>query len=382
VELPGELLRAARLLADAGIAVAVGDARRPGFPLAYVNDAFLALTGYPADEVLGRRCSFLQGPGTDPAAVRAISDALGRGAPVRVTLRNCRRDGSPFYNDLRLLAPAEHAGARYVVAIQQDLTSATEDVDRLRRVVAAQDRELSQLRALQAALTPAAVSEQAGLDVASAFLPAEHGVAGDFFLVTNGPADAVTVAVGDVVGHGYQAAERASFVRTSLAAFAGFTDDPQRLLELANYSLIERAGTGADFVTAVVATFHPGGTARVALAGHPAPRWLDDAGALDGVESGLPLGIGLDLGGHPGEVPVPPGRGLLFFTDGLPEARAADGPRPRFGEERVTEVLRAAAGAPARDVVESLSGAVGTWVGGERADDLCLVAVRARGPVR
>ncbi len=379
MDLPPDLLRASALLAEAGIALSVGDADRDGFPLAHVNAAFERLTGYPAQEAIGRKCSFLQDDETDEGAVGAVGAALGAGEPVKVTLRNVRRDGAPFYNELRLLAPREHAGHRFVVAIQNDVTETTLDVDRLREVVAAQDRELAQLRALQEALTPAAITGTDRLDVASAFEPAEHGVAGDFFLVTNGPAGVVTVAVGDVVGHGLGAAERASFVRTSLAAFAGFTDDPQRLLELANYSLIERAGAGADFVTAVVAAFRPDGSVRVALAGHPPPRWLDDAEPLDGVRSGIPLGINLDLGGVPADVRVPSGRGLLFFTDGLPEARATATPGARFGEERVEEILRSVAGASADATVRSLSGAVGDWITGERADDLCLVAVRAQG---
>ncbi len=377
MDLPAELLTAGDLLADAGVALSVGDAERPGFPLVHVNGAFAALTGYAVDEVLGRKCSFLQDPETDPADVQALSTALGTGREVKVTLRNVRRDGSPFFNELRLLAPSGPAGGRYVVAIQNDVTQTTQDVDRLRDLVAAQDRELGPLRALQAALTPPAVIEQARLDVASAFVPAESGVAGDFFLVTSGPADTVTVAVGDVVGHGLEAARRASFVRTSLAAFAGFTDDPQRLLALANHSLIERAGAGSEFVTAVVATFRPGGAVRIALAGHPPPRWLDHATEVEGGRGGIPLGIALDLGGEPFEVLVPRGRGLLFYTDGLPEARGAHGGRTRFGEARVERVLRSLAGADAQATVETLAGAVDGHVEGERADDLCHVAVRA-----
>jgi sigma-B regulation protein RsbU (phosphoserine phosphatase) len=377
VKLPADLLRAGELLAEAGVALSVGDAERRGFPLVHVNTAFADLTGYPVGEVLGRKCSFLQDPDTDPADVQALSTALHAGRPVKVTLRNVRRDGAPFFNELRLLAPDGPPGGRYVVAIQNDVTRTTQDVDRLRDLVAVQDRELGQLRALQAALTPPAVTEQAHLDVASAFVPAEAGVAGDFFLVTTGPAETVTIAVGDVVGHGLEAARRASFVRTSLAAFAGFTDDPQRLLELANHSLVERAGAGAEFVTAVVATFRPGGSVRIALAGHPRPRRLDEAVEVQDGRAGLPLGIGLDLGGEPADVVLPRGSGLLFYTDGLPEARRGDGGGIRFGDERVDHALRTVAGADARATVDALAGAVDGFVCGHPADDLCLVAVRA-----
>jgi PAS domain S-box-containing protein len=54
----------------------------------FVNPAFLALTGYAAEDVLGRNCRYLQGPGTDPAAIAAIRDAVAAGREVRTTLLN------------------------------------------------------------------------------------------------------------------------------------------------------------------------------------------------------------------------------------------------------------------------------------------------------
>jgi serine phosphatase RsbU (regulator of sigma subunit) len=78
------------------------------------------------------------------------------------------------------------------------------------------------------------------------------------------------------MGHGLPAARRATFVRTALATFARFTDDPARLLELANQSLIEKVGTTSEFVTAVCAVFDPDtGSVSWASAGHPVPRALD-----------------------------------------------------------------------------------------------------------
>lgn len=111
-------------LAVAGLSVTVADARLPDQPLVYVNAAFKATTGYAPDEVLGRNCRFLQGPDTDPEAVRALRDALDGCLPVQVTLLNYRKDGSTFWNQLSL-NPIEGADGRctHVVGVQVDVSS-------------------------------------------------------------------------------------------------------------------------------------------------------------------------------------------------------------------------------------------------------------------
>jgi PAS domain S-box-containing protein len=87
-------------VAQAGLPMVVSDPRQPDNPIVFANAAFLRQTGYPADEVLGRNCRFLQGPDTDPAAIREIRRALREGAAATVELVNYKRDGSPFWNAL------------------------------------------------------------------------------------------------------------------------------------------------------------------------------------------------------------------------------------------------------------------------------------------
>jgi PAS domain S-box-containing protein len=394
---PAELVAAAEALAGADVGITLGDARARGFPLVYANAAFTRITGYPLAEIVGRSCAFLQDEETDAQSVARVRRALAAGVETRVTLRNVRRDGRPFWNELRLAPYHVDGELRYVIGFQLDVTETVRTLEALRgqrdlaerglaeaeQVIRRQQRELAELRALQAALTPPATVSIPQLDVASAFYPAEGGVAGDFFLVTSSAGGSVTVAVGDVVGHGLRAAQRASFVRASLVTFAAFTDDPHRLLRLANNSLIERGGASEAFVTAVCATFRPEeGTVRIALAGHPPPHWLDRGRPVTEIRGGLPLGLGLDLGGEPEEIHLGSGDGLLFFTDGLPEARPArrtqGARRELFGEPRVDGVLRELEGAPAGPTVERLSSAVRGFVAGPLADDMCLVAVRTR----
>lgn len=82
----------------------VTDNREADNPIVEVNDAFLALTGYSRDEVLGRNCRFLSGLGTEPEARRALRQAVADGKPTIVELSNYRKDGTLFRNAV-MLAP-------------------------------------------------------------------------------------------------------------------------------------------------------------------------------------------------------------------------------------------------------------------------------------
>jgi PAS domain S-box-containing protein len=68
----------------------------------YVSEEFEMQTGYPPEEVLGRNCRFLQGPETDPDAVQAIRDALAAQTEITIDILNYRKDGSKFWNRLRI----------------------------------------------------------------------------------------------------------------------------------------------------------------------------------------------------------------------------------------------------------------------------------------
>src|SRR5688572_25377878 len=84
------------------MAMVITDAHQPDNPITFANDAFLKLTGYPRDEVIGRNCRFLQGPGTDPAVVARLREAVASGQDIAVDILNYRKDGSSFWNTLHL----------------------------------------------------------------------------------------------------------------------------------------------------------------------------------------------------------------------------------------------------------------------------------------
>ncbi|WP_431104356.1 histidine kinase famiy protein [Roseateles noduli] len=80
----------------------VADPRQPDAPLVFANQAFLEMTGYALEEILGRNCRFLQGPETDPGTVALIREALKSERELTVELLNYRKDGSTFWNALFL----------------------------------------------------------------------------------------------------------------------------------------------------------------------------------------------------------------------------------------------------------------------------------------
>jgi diguanylate cyclase (GGDEF)-like protein/PAS domain S-box-containing protein len=101
----------------------VTDPKKPDNPIVFCNPAATRITGYPADELVGRNCRMLQGAGTDRQVVAELREAIGRGAPIRREILNYRRDGTPFWNEL-VISPVHDATGDLVafVSFQTDIT--------------------------------------------------------------------------------------------------------------------------------------------------------------------------------------------------------------------------------------------------------------------
>jgi PAS domain S-box-containing protein len=89
----------AATVAPQGMTIATNAA---DYPLVYANEAFLRMTGFSPNEILGRNCRFLQCPDTDPVQLAVIKRALTAGESVTAVLRNHRRDGSAFWNRIAI----------------------------------------------------------------------------------------------------------------------------------------------------------------------------------------------------------------------------------------------------------------------------------------
>jgi PAS domain S-box-containing protein len=115
------LRRRAMEFATNGILIA--DARLPDRPVISVNPAFTTLTGYSAEETLGRNCRFLQGPQTDRATIDVMRQAVESRAECAVTVLNYRKDGTTFWNDLQISPITDEQGqVTHFVGIMNDVT--------------------------------------------------------------------------------------------------------------------------------------------------------------------------------------------------------------------------------------------------------------------
>ncbi len=111
-------------VASSGLAITVTDPRLEDDPIIYVNEAFEALTGYTAKDVIGRNCRFLQADTVDPIVVRSIAMALQQHEAITVDLLNRRLDDTTFWNRLNITTIHDAHGAPvYRFATQADVTS-------------------------------------------------------------------------------------------------------------------------------------------------------------------------------------------------------------------------------------------------------------------
>jgi hypothetical protein len=249
---------------------------------------------------------------------------------------------------------------------------------------------------LQSALLPQVPEKLGALTISVAYRPAEGPAAGGDFYDALALADGrVGFVLGDVSGHGRDALERTAFVRHSLRAYLKAGLEPRVALQVAGRVIGD--GLGDDFVTVLVAIHDPAsGTLTYASAGHPAPIVSGDRG-FDPVLAGgsPPIGFGLLVGQRQTTVPLPPGAVACLYTDGLVEARTADGLVGRDGLERMVaelgpgaraEQVVAGVGAAARGATDDMAVCLLTptshvAIGGFRTEQLDLSARELEGPL-
>ncbi|TLF48287.1 PAS domain S-box protein [Halomonas urmiana] len=105
--------------------------------LIYVNQGFERLTGYSADEILYQDCRFLQNEDRDQPGLDAIRRALKEGYPCREVLRNYKKDGTLFYNELSITpVHDEDDNLNYYIGVQKDVTERVEAQLELERIKA------------------------------------------------------------------------------------------------------------------------------------------------------------------------------------------------------------------------------------------------------
>ncbi|MEV6742570.1 SpoIIE family protein phosphatase [Streptomyces sp. NPDC051104] len=356
-----------------------GEYPQVSFPARYLSACMPARAGYVDDvDVKGwlaqdpSLAALTTGEGDGYAAIAVPLCARGGVLGTVIFLRH-RRPRSFDGDDLVL---AEEMGSRAAVCLEN-----------ARRYC--RERETS--RILQQNLLPRRMPELAAVEVASRYLPAQHGagVGGDWFDVIPLSGARVALVVGDVVGHGLLASATMTRLRTAVRTLADIDLQPDELLTHLD-DVVLRLSTesapvdgGADLdvdgaagevgATCLYAIYDPvAGLCTLASAGHPPPAMVAPDGSTRVVD--VPPGPLLGLGGLPFEavdVQVPEGSLLVLYTDGLIRGNHRD---PDSGLQELLHALST----PQPSLEGSCRAVLGTLLDGRPTDDVALLMARTR----
>jgi PAS domain S-box-containing protein len=227
---------------------------------------------------------------------------------------------------------------------------------------------------LQRSVLPATLPVIAGLDLAVRYLPATAGVdvGGDWYDAFRLDDSRVGLAIGDVVGHNITSASIMGQVRNLLRAYAIERPDPPDVLQRTNAALARLLPEAMATVVYAVLDLDTGDLSY-SNAGHPPPLAFTEAGRAGYLDAATGAMLGAAAGSTftVGRRRLPPGAGLLLYTDGLIEDRRRD---ITDGLDALAAAMRRSAALPAEQICTTVESAL---LGATpRADDVCLLAVR------
>ena len=284
-----------------------------------------------------------------------LGDPLAGHEPGRTTTRLFALEQNGVRRDhlASLSSLTDRAGRQIaLLLVMRDVTDRVEAEERLRELL---DDRTRLADTLQAGLRPQSLPEVPGVRVAARWVPAggtSARVSGDFYDVHATLGGDHAFVLGDVAGKGVHAAVVTSMARYTMRTLSAQGWSPGQVLEQLNQALLadvdaERFctvlyGRVAQDPVDVERGWTPGVRVTLALGGHPQPlvRWLDGSVTAVGA-SGTALGLLTRVEIKEEAVHLQPGEVLLAYTDGVTEARAGV---DQFGEQRLADVLAAAAG--------------------------------------
>lgn len=249
------------------------------------------------------------------------------------------------------------------------------------RNIAEYDRDLTEEYAavLQQTLLPATLPTVEGASLAAHYHPASaRRIGGDFYDVFALDDDRWAFFIGDVEGHGVDAAVVTSLIRYTLRAAALHYSDPRQGLAELN-SVLLREMDSRRFCTVLFGTLQrrpdeEGFAVTIATGGHQPALLLDPTSgtaAMVRSDEGALVGLRADAKFHKCDVTLRPGQTLLFYTDGIVEARRGANP---FNEDSLAAFAAERAGRDAAGLIDELATLIPKLA---PEDDIALLAISA-----
>ncbi len=361
-----------RAIEAASVGIAIADARQPDFPNIYVNSALCKITGYTEEELLGKTLRLLQGRDTEESARDTIREALLTGHACEVVIRNYRKDGAGFWNEL-MLSPVhdEHGALTHYIGVITDISE--------RRRAEDERHELEIARQIQMSLLPKAPLKRLDVEVAGVCIPAAQ-VGGDYYdFICHG--ECIDLVIADVSGHSVGAALIMAEMRSTLKAELRRThselDSIAHLLGALNEVLYADLSASDLFITMFYLRYNrTTRQLRFASAGHNPPLLLrHSAPACEPLDAeGLILGVRRHVDFEEKSLTLEIGDRLMLYTDGVTETQNEVG--EFFESHRLCQTFTAEREHPPEDTLQNILVRLREFRGGGPfLDDITMVSL-------
>ncbi|HEX2048022.1 MAG TPA: SpoIIE family protein phosphatase [Acidimicrobiales bacterium] len=353
--------------------------RRDG-TIVKVNQTFLTWTGYRHDELVGqRRFQELLTVGGRIYYETHYGPLLQmQGEARQIAVDIVCADGRRLAALVNSVLSQEGLIRTAVFDATDRRAYERELLDARRRAEASEARARVLAQTLQRSLLPPAPPKIPGLDVAAVYRPAGTGdeVGGDFYDVFESREGEWVIAIGDVRGKGATAAVVTALARYTLRATAIRVREPARVLETLNHVLLREEDDSHCTVAYARVHCQPGDACRVtvACAGHPLPLRVGPSSPPVPVgEPGTLLGLLDSIEVSNVTVTLGPGEAIVFFTDGVTEARRDS---EFFEDDRVADVLSRLGHEDARGMAQGLVDVVVDFQDGSPRDDIAVLVAK------
>ena len=278
-----------------------------------VNPAFEQTTGFQRGDALGHRQQFLESDEQNAALNQQIWDRLREGTAYRGTQIHHKKSGVQYWAN-QTITPIKNAAGRitHFVTVLKDVTDA--------RRYHEQEVRLGLARAVQERFHPRTPA-RLGFEIAGVSYAAD-ATGGDYYDFIDGPGRDIYVAVGDVSGHGFDAALIMAMTRAYLRAFATLGMDVGEVLRRVNSALREDLEPNR-FVTMLLVHLRGDGHLTYSSAGHIPGLLLNAEGEVDKLieSTGVPLALFAGAEFETRHEEMGPGQVLVLVTDGVTERR-------------------------------------------------------------